>query len=302
MRTFFPVQRALHSKTVWFSLVVIAAFGLVSAFAPQLAPHDPYQWSFTQNNLPPMWVNDVAGQGNAEFPLGTDRVGRDFLSRLIYGTRTAFLLALVAVPLAALIGALLGLAAGYVGGRLDSLITLLSDILQSLPTILFMVILILILRSMLPATWLGGLFTLVIGFASVSWVSLARMVRVNVQLVKTRPFIEAAVALGASRRHVVFHHLLPNVLHVILVWVINNLPAVIMLEAVLGYIGVGVTGATDGGEFTVVSWGGLFFTSRSLLSRNPFILILPTLCLMLLSLSFILLADYLNGLSRRNQE
>ena len=112
-------------------------------------------------------------------------------------------------------------------------------------------------------------------------------------------FVEASIALGASPWLIITRHLLPNVLHVILVWIINNIPAVILLEAVLGYIGVGVTGATDGGEFTVVSWGGLFFTGRSVMSRNPLVLIIPSLSILLISMSFILLADFLNGISRQ---
>ena len=88
-------------------------------------------------------------------------------------------------------------------------------------------------------------------------------------------------------------------LHVILVWIINSIPAVILLEAVLGYLGVGVTSAVDGGEFTVVSWGGLVFAGRALMSRNPLLLALPSLGILLISMSFILLADYLNGVTRR---
>lgn len=294
-----PWKRALGSRRVWFSLLVILAFSVIAALAPWLAPHDPYRWSFTQNNLPPAWMEDGGGKGMAEYPLGTDRVGRDILSRLIYGTRTAFLLALTAVPLAALIGIVMGLLAGFYSGRLDGILTLSGDIIQSIPGIMLVVLLVLVLRSLLAPTWANGLLTLVIGFGAYSWPSLARLVRVNVLLLKKRPFIEAAEALGASPVFIVVRHLLPNVLHVILVWIINNIPAVILLEAVLGYIGVGVTGATDGGEFTVVSWGGLFFAGRSSINRNPFILGLPSLLLMLLCMSFILLADFLNEMTGR---
>jgi ABC-type dipeptide/oligopeptide/nickel transport system permease subunit len=111
--------------------------------------------------------------------------------------------------------------------------------------------------------------------------------------------VEAAVALGASPWHIMTQHLLPNVQPVIFVWIINNVPAVILLEAVLGYIGVGVTSAIDGGEFTTVSWGGLFFSGRSALSSNPLMLVLPALGLLLISMSFILLADDLNERTRR---
>lgn len=291
----------MRRKTVCFSLLVMFGLGMVAVFAPRLAPHDPYRWSLEggQSNLPPAWVNNPYKPGEAEFPLGTDAYGRDVLSRLIFGTRTAFFLAITAVPLAALIGTLLGIIAGYAGGRVDKGIMLFSDILQSLPGIMFAVIIILIFRAYLAPTWLNGLITLAVGFAAVSWVGLARLVRVGVLALKSQLFVEAAASLGASRWEILTRHLLPNVLYLILVWIVNNLPAVILLEAVLGYIGVGVTGAVDGGEFTVVSWGGMFYAGRTAMSRNPFMLIIPSLCILLMSVSFILLANFLNESTRR---
>lgn len=298
MSTFFPWKRALHTKTVWFSLLVMLTFGLVALLAPWLAPHDPQRMAPTFSSLPPAWVQGTSRPGLAAYPLGTDRYGRDVLSRLLYGTRTAVFLALCAVPLAALIGTLFGLLAGYSHDRLN-VFMFLTDMIQTLPGIMFLVIIVLIFRSLLAPTWANGLLTLVIGFAAVSWVSLARLIRVNVLQIKARLFVEAAVSLGASPWQIITRHLLPNVTHVILVWVINNIPVVILLEALLGYIGVGVTSAVDGSEFTVVSWGGMFFAGRSALSRNPLMLIIPSLCILLISMSFFLLGDFLNELTRR---
>ncbi len=301
MSTFFPWKRALHAKAVWFSLLVMVTLGLVAVAAPWIAPHDPYRWEPTQRGLPPMWVQDVSTPGQAKYPFGTDWYGRDILSRLIYGTRTALCLALTAVPLAALIGTLVGLIAGHAGGRLDALIMLFADMIHSLPGIMFLVIIVLIFRGNLSPSWFHGLIALVIGFAAVSWVSLARLIRISVLQVKSQLFVEAAISTGASPRRIITRHLLPNVLHVIVVWIINNIPAVILLEAVLGYIGVGVTGAVEGGEFTVVSWGGMFFSGRSALSYHPLMLVIPSLCVLLISMSFILLGDFLNGITRQEQ-
>ncbi len=296
MVTFFPWKKALRRKTVWFSVATLLILGLIAVLAPVISPHDPYRWSLTaeQSNLPPVWVQNAAKSGQADFPLGTDRFGRDILSRLLYGTRTAFSLSMTAVPLAAVIGTILGLIAGYRSGWVDSIIMLLTDIIHSVPGIMLVVIIILIFRNSLSPTWFHGLLTLVVGFAAYSWVSLSRLVRANVILIKSKPFIEAARSLGASKREIIFHHLLPNVFHVILVWVINNIPAVILLEAVLGYIGVGITGAVDGSEFTVVSWGGMFFSGRSAMISNPTMLIIPSLGILWMSISFILLANFLN--------
>jgi ABC-type dipeptide/oligopeptide/nickel transport system permease subunit len=174
--------------------------------------------------------------------------------------------------------------------------------IQALPGIMFLVIIVLIFRNMLSPTWLHGLITLVVGYAAVSWVSLARLIRVNVLQIKSRLFVEAAVSLGASSWRIITHHLVPNVLHVILVWIINNIPAVILLEAVLGYIGVGVTSAIDGSEFTAVSWGGMFFSGRSTLNSNPLMLFIPSVCILSISMSFILLADFLNETTRQGQK
>ena len=294
-------RRALKKKTVWFSLAVMLALGLVACLAPWLAPHDPYEWSISQADLPPMWVQNLNPPGRPDFPLGSDRFGRDILSRLIYGTSTALFLALAAVGLAGLIGTLTGLVAGYVGGKTDAAIQLLGDIILAIPGIMLVVMIILIFRGFLPPSWPNGLLTLVVGFAAVSWAGLARLVRIQVIQIKSMVFIEALIALGASPLQIITRHLLTNVQHIILVWVINNIPAVILLEAVLGYIGVGITSAVDGGEFTAVSWGGLFFAGRSALVRNPFMLIIPSLCILLISTSFILLADFLNDALRHDQ-
>ena len=160
----------------------------------------------------------------------------------------------------------------------------------------------LIFRTALAPTWINGVLTLVVGFAAVSWVGLARLVRVNTQQIKALPFVEAAISLGGSPWHIISRHLLPNVAHVIVVWVINNIPAVILLEALLGYVGIGVTRAVDGDEFGIVSWGGLIFTGRSALSFNPLMVIGPSLGILLMTMSFILLGDALDESRRQGRE
>ena len=294
MTNIFRRKQGARKITVWFSSIVLLTFGVVALLAPWFAPHDPYEISFTQSSLPPMWVQSSPTPGSAEYPLGTDWSGRDILSRLIYGTRTAFFLAFTAVPLAALIGTLVGLVAGYVGGRFDSLFMLFADIIHSLPGIMFMVIIILIFRDKLSPSWFHGLITLIFGFAAVSWVSLARLIRINVLSIKTQLFVEAAISIGASTLRIITRHLLPNVMHVILVWILINIPAVILLEAILGYVGVPVTRASGGGEFTTVSWGGLFSAGRIALGRNPLLLLVPAAAIFVLSISFSLLGDFVN--------
>lgn len=293
---------ALRSGRVWFALMVVAAFGLVSLLAPVLAPHDPYALDFARTRLPPMWEQGGAEPGSQDHPLGTDRSGRDILSRFVYGARTAFASALAAVPLAALIGLAAGLVAGYAGGRVGAAILFVTDVVQALPPIMFMILVVLILRSALAPTWANGLLTLVVGFVAVAWTSLARLARAAARQLRTRLFVEAAAALGASPARVVVRHLLPNMLPLVAAWVINAVPAVVLLEAVLGYIGVGLTRAVDGDEFGVVSWGGLFFSGRPMLNYNALPVLAPALGLLVLTMSLVLLAESLTERTRRGAE
>lgn len=297
----FPWKRAVRMKSVWFSLLVILGFGLVAVFADHLAPQDPYKFNPGVFRLPPMWVHAPGNAGQPEYPLGTDIFGRDVLSRLLFGTRTAFVLALTAVPITALLGTLLGLAAGHFGGRVDAVFQFLTETLQSLPGLMLLVILIIIIRSRLEPTWLNGLLTLGLGYAAISWVNLARQVRMNVLLVKGKLFIEAAISLGATDWRIITRHLLPNILHVVLAWIVNNIPAIILLEAVLGYIRVSLTSTSADNDFTAISWGGMFSAGWSAMKWNPLILIIPSLCILLLSMSFILLADFIRSASRPDE-
>ena len=287
-----PHNPKRYSRSLIFSLVIIVAFCIVALLAPWLATQDPYQRGFKNADLPPMWVHNAFSSGSAAHPLGTDQYGRDIYSRYLYGVRTAILLIVCALPITALVGVLVGMTSAYFGRRVDAIIVTLMDIVQSLPGIMFTVILILILRNLFAPTWLAGVITLVISFSAVGWVGLARMVRAETLRLKSQLFFEAAVSLGASDWRILTRHVFPNIAHLLLAWVVNNLPAIILLEAILGYIGVSLTSTIADNEFTVVSWGGLFYAGRSALTRNPAMLFVPALSLLLLSMSFVLLGDY----------
>jgi ABC-type dipeptide/oligopeptide/nickel transport system permease subunit len=286
-------QKLSTSRAYIFGLVIIAAFALVALFAPLLAPHDPYASSFKQSDLPPMWVQQPNNPGEAAHPLGTDMLGRDIFSRYLYGVRTTFILALGSIPLITIFGTLIGLCAGYLGKRVDAVITSILDILQSLPGIMFVVIMVLGLRSTFKPTWINGCITLIISYSLIGWVGLARIIRVTVLQIKTQLYIESAISIGASPWRIISRHIFPNVSHLVIVWVINNFPAIILLEAILGYIGVVITRAVGGNDFSVVSWGGLFYAGRAAISYNPTLLLVPSLSLLLLSMSFILVGDHI---------
>jgi ABC-type dipeptide/oligopeptide/nickel transport system permease subunit len=291
-----PAQRRRKhsgSRAYIFGLIIIAVFAIIAIFAPLLAPHDPYASSFKQSDLPPMWIQNRSDPGVIDHPFGTDTLGRDIFSRYLYGVRTTFILALISIPLMAVFGTLVGMVAGYLGKRIDSWITAILDMLQSLPGIMFVVITILIMRNTLKPTWINGCITLVISYSVIGWVGLARIIRINVLQIKTQLYIESAVSIGATPWRIITKHILPNVSHLIIVWTINNFPAIILMEAILGYIGVAVTRALGGNDFSVVSWGGLFYAGRAALSYNPTLLLVPSVSLLLLSMSFLLVGDHI---------
>ena len=294
MNTSLPSRRKSLPKSVIFAFFVIAFFCVLAILAPVISPNDPDERGFTNADLPPMWVHNAYISGTVEHPLGTDMLGRDILSRYLYGVRTAMVLIVLSIPFTALLGTLIGMLSGFYNRRMDAFLVAIMDILQSLPGIMFTVAVILILRKLLPPTWFSGVLVLVTGYSVISWVSLARMVRAEVLRLKSMLFFEAAVSLGATNKRIITRHLFPNIAHLVLVWVINNVPAIILMEAVLGYIGVNLSTSVSENEFTIVSWGGLFYTGRSTLTRNPMLLFVPALSLLLLSMSFVLIGDYYN--------
>ena len=290
----------LQSKISALSLLIIIVFVVVAILAPLLAPQDPWKFSF-KRNLPPAWVQQSTTPGEAQYPLGTDTLGRDIASRLIYGARTALFVALLAAPLAAIFGTLIGLVAGYAGGRVESVLMRGTDIFNAFPAIMFTIAVVLILRDSPLNKPLNGVLVLVIAFVLIGWVSLARIVRGAVLAQKQELYVEAARQLGMSHRRILFRHILPNCLALIIVWLMAAISRVIILEAFLGYVGVEVSGAarglqfaaTSGLEFAATSWGGLFFEGRALIHANPIVLLAPSVCVILVAVSFTLLGDRL---------
>jgi ABC-type dipeptide/oligopeptide/nickel transport system permease subunit len=282
----------LQSKSAAVSMLIIIGFVLLAIFAPLAAPQDPWKLGF-KRNLPPAWVQNSARPGEAQYPLGTDTLGRDIASRVIYGARTALVVALLAAPLAAIFGTLIGLLAGYTGGRTEELLMRGTDIFSAFPAILFAIAVVLILRESPVSRMLNGMLVLVIAFMLIDWVSLARIIRGAVLAEKQELYVEAARQLGLSHRRILFRHILPNCLALIIVWLMAAISRVIILEAFLGYVGVEISGSTRGLDFAAMSWGGLFFDGRSLIHSNPIVLVAPSACVILVAVSFTLLGDRL---------
>ena len=203
-------------------------------------------------------------------------------------------LVLMAIPLSVLIGVGVGLIAGLGNQSMKSFFLWLTDVVSSVPSFMLVVILVFILRGTPTGQLFGGLFSLTLAFAFANWVGLARLVYTSVMRIKQLEFMEAARSLGANTARQIVKHILPHISHLISVWVVNNIPAIILMEALLGYIGIQVLQVSDGSSFQDLSWGGLVLIGRSQLNRNPFILLLPTLCILAVSMSFATLGEYLN--------
>ena len=294
-----PAQRLkvwrwiLHHPLTFGSLLMIGLFVFTGLFAKVLSPHDPQMPGFGTQNLPPAWTTRPGEKSAPEFLLGTDWAGRDVLSRLIFGTRTALYLCILSVPPAVLFGVLVGLVSGFAGGQLDNLLMRLTDILSGFPSILFAVLIIFILRDTWFGEMLSGILTLALAFAVVAWVELARLVRSAVLSLKEKEFVEAAYGIGVPRLRILIHHILPNCYNLVLVWLMAAISKVIILEAMLGYLGIGISPAMEGGEFIVTSWGGMFKEGRQLIHGNPTMLAATSLCVILVCVSFTFLGDYL---------
>jgi len=279
---------------VWMSIILIASMTLLAILAPVIAPYDPTQMRVKVLNYPPAWYKTTTTAGSQEFLLGTDMFGRDILSHVIHGARAAMFLVLVAIPITVLLGTVIGISAGLGNQILESIFLRSTDVISSVPAIMFAVILVLILRATPLGMLYGGLITMTLAFALVNWVSLARLLYSSVKSMKHYEFMEAARSLGANTSHQIINHILPHISHLITVWVVNNIPALILLEALLGYIGVQILQVADGSSFQDLSWGGLILIGRTQINRNPFMLFAPTICILVISMSFSVLGEYLN--------
>lgn len=286
-------NRLLKNKAAVASMFIVGFFALVAILAPILAPHNALEIYPNNSYRPPMWVqsSNPDQSGLAEFPLGTDSIGRDVLSRAIYGTRTSLIVGFIPMILIVTIGTLIGLIAGYAGGRVDNFLMRLTDVFYAFPDLLFFIIMMTALRE----TWIGklmnGLFLLFVAIALVNWTNVARLVRGQVLAVKEKEYVEAARMVGDSDWRIMWRHLLPNSLAPIIVAAAFRVPQAILLEAILGYIGVGVRPATDPKDFFLTSWGNMLLEGRDAILSQPWLLITPAILIAVILLAFTFIGD-----------
>jgi peptide/nickel transport system permease protein len=250
-------------------VLLLAVFLVCAVFAPWLAPQDPAQLDLGGRLLPP-------GHGHW---LGTDALGRDILSRTLYGARISLVVAISVVSLSLAIGLVAGLAAGFYGGWTDTVLNVyVTNAFLALPGILLAIAFVAFLGP--------GIFNLILALSISGWVGYARLVRAQVMAVKEREFVEAARALGASDLRILCRHILPNIVQPLIVQAAIGMAGAVLAEATLSFLGLGVPPPAS-------SWGSMLNDGRSHLFDSPHLVIVPALAVMLAVLSFNFIGDAL---------
>jgi peptide/nickel transport system permease protein len=264
LRRFFRVF--LGRGLVVFGMVVFVAFLIIAIFAPQIAPYDPLK-----RNL-----EEALQQPNAQHLLGTDAIGRDTLSRLIYGTRISLIVGVLVVTIAGGFGVILGAIAGYFGGIIGAVIMRLMDTLMTIP----MMILALSISALLG----GGLKNVVIALGFGLIPGYARLMASQVMVAKETDYVMSGHAMGASNWRIIIRHIVPNCFSPILVLITMMMGTTILAEAGLSFIGIGITPPTP-------AWGGMVTDGRNYLLSNPFLSVAPGVAIMLMVFSFNMIGD-----------
>jgi peptide/nickel transport system permease protein len=250
-------------------LLIIAAL-----FAPWLAPHGYAEQKLTARRVPPSFMEG----GKPEYFLGTDSLGRDVFSRMIYGARTSLSVSLFAIAITAIIGTFLGILAGYLGGKWDAFIMRVCDTAMSFPGLLM---------AMLLAVSLGpGFMTVVFALSVLGWAGYARILRGEALRLRTSDFVQQAHIAGASGMRIMFKHIFPNVMNTLMIGVTLSIGSMILAESGMSYLGIGIPAPMP-------SWGSMVADGRTDLVRCWWISLFPGLCIGLVVLSGNFLGDWL---------
>lgn len=268
------IKLLFQSKTGTLGFIIVIFVFIVALFASQLAPYSPSETNPAMIHTPPAWLDG----GSMNHILGTDNLGRDILSRIVYGSQVSLLVGLASVVVAGLIGVTLGLIAGFYGGFLDNFIMRIVDSFLAIPGILFILVFI---------TAFGpGVFTLIFVIGVTNWVQYARLIRGEVLSLKEREFVKAARSIGVSNRKIIMKHLLPNVYSTFIVLGTLSVATAIIIEASLSFLGLGIQPPT-------VSWGGMLSEGRDYLATSWWMATFPGIAISITVLGIIFLGDWL---------
>lgn len=260
------LRSLVRDRTAMVGLIIVVVLFAVALLAPWIAPHDPSKQDVLNRYAPV----------SAEHLLGTDNLGRDELSRLLFGARISLFTSLAVGVLILMLGITIGLVSGLAGGAVDGILMRIVDVLLAFPSLL--------LALAITGTLGPGLFHLAIAMVAVWWVDYARIVRALVLSVKERPFVEAARALGSSSSHLAVRHLLPNILPSVIVFGTLQTGRLLLALAGLSFLGLGVQPPTP-------EWGAMLSEGQSYLARAPQLMVYPGMAITLAGLGFNLLGD-----------
>ena len=260
------LRRLRKNRLAMAGLAVVILLGLLAIFADVLAPYSYTKVNFGRLNEAP----------SRDYPLGTDQIGRDLLSRMIYGARVSMLVGLGAQVIVVLIGVPIGALSGYIGGRTDLLLTRFIDVMYAFPRLLFVIL----VMSMLGA----GLMNIFIAIGLTGWVGIARQTRAQVLAIKEKEYVDGARALGAGFTRLLARHVLPNALTPIVVAVTFGIPEAIFTEAALSFIGVGINPPTP-------SWGQMVGEGQQYLRSYWHLCVFPAIAIAVTMLAFTFFGD-----------
>ena len=263
----------LRHPTVIASFVVLAVVIVVAVAAPLISPYDPLEQQLEARLAPPVWAG-----GSLDHVFGTDQLGRDVLSRLMYGARVSIAIGVMAVLVSGVLGVTAGVVAGYYGGLVDELLMRLADLRLALPFVLLVISVIAVF---------GPSFTnLIVILGITGWVPYAKIVRAETLSMREREFIVAARAVGAGNNRIMFRHILPNTVAAAIVIGSLELANIIVIEASLSFLGLGVQPPTP-------SWGNMLGEARDYLVSNFWLATLPGIAISLTAISVNLIGDWL---------
>jgi oligopeptide transport system permease protein len=261
-------RRFFRNRLAVFGLVIVTFFLFLAIFADLIAPYPYARADFANVRVLPMV--------NPNYPLGTDEVGRDYLSRLIYGARTSMTVGITIQLFALLIGVPLGGLAGYLGGKVDFVISRIIDIMTAFPGLIFAILIITLFG--------GGMWKVIFALSITSWIGIARLMRAQILALREKEYVEAARSLGVTRAGIIFRHLLPNSLSPLIVAVSFGIPAAIFGEAGLSFLGIGINDP-------IPSWGKMVGISGAYVRVSWHMALFPTLAIALAMLGFSFVGD-----------
>ncbi len=276
------VRSLMRRPVAMFGIAVILAIVVLAAFAPLVAPYDP-----TVQHFEGLTLQGAPLPPNAEFLLGTDLLGRDLLSRLLFGARTSLFIGVIANGIAVAIGSLVGITAGYFRGWIGAALMRFTDLMMAFPALLLAILLAALFR---PSLWIVALV-----IALVNWVQIARVIYTATRSLAEREFVEAERALGAGRARILFRHIVPHLTSIVIVWTTLGISTTVLLEATLSFLGIGVQPPTP-------SWGNIIFENQTYFSSAPWLVFFPGICIILLALAFNLLGDALREITDPTQQ